>query len=131
MHLDFANFVRTYYHLTSFATLRSPIPTARPFGARCRGVSRPNMRLLAADLRATGELRDDCDDETVADVVWSMNGAEYCVLLLHERNWSAERFAAWLADAWTRLLLASPGEPVRQPARRLRDASAERAEDVP
>ena len=64
-----------------------------------------NMRLLAADLRATGELRPDLTDDEVADIVWSMNAAEYRALLVGERGWTAERFGEWLADAWTRLLL--------------------------
>jgi AcrR family transcriptional regulator len=65
-----------------------------------------NMRLLAADLRETGELRPDLTDDEVADIVWSMNAAEYRALLVGARGWTAERFGAWLADAWTRLLLA-------------------------
>jgi AcrR family transcriptional regulator len=65
-----------------------------------------NMRLLAADLRGTGELRPDLTDDEVADIVWSMNAAEYRALLVDQRGWSAERFGDWLADAWTRLLLA-------------------------
>jgi AcrR family transcriptional regulator len=65
-----------------------------------------NMRLLAADLRATGELRPDLTDQEVADIVWSMNAAEYHALLVGERGWSTERFALFLTDAWTRLLLA-------------------------
>jgi len=65
-----------------------------------------NMRLFAADLRATGELRPDLSDEEVADIVWSMSAAEFWALLVGEREWSPERFGAWLADAWTRLLLA-------------------------
>lgn len=65
-----------------------------------------NMRRLADDLRATGELRGDLSDEQVADIIWSMNAAEYWVLLVRERSWTAEQFAAWLTDAWTRLLLA-------------------------
>lgn len=64
-----------------------------------------NMRLFAADLRATGELRDDLDDDTVADIVWSTNASEYYVLLVHGRGWSPERFGAHLADMWRRLLL--------------------------
>jgi AcrR family transcriptional regulator len=64
-----------------------------------------NMRLLAADLRATGEVRPDLTDDEVADIVWSMNAAEYRALLVGARGWSAERFGAWLADAWARLLL--------------------------
>jgi AcrR family transcriptional regulator len=65
-----------------------------------------NMRLFAADLRATGELRADLTDDEVADIVWSMNSAEYRALLVGERGWTAERFGTWLADAWTRLLLS-------------------------
>lgn len=66
-----------------------------------------NMRLFAADLRSTGELRTDLCDQQVADIIWSMNAAEYWVLLVHERRWTPEQFADWLTDAWTRLLLSS------------------------
>jgi AcrR family transcriptional regulator len=65
-----------------------------------------NMRLLAADLRATGEVRPEVSDDEVADVVWSMNAAEFWALLVDGRGWSPERFGSWLADAWARLLLA-------------------------
>lgn len=64
-----------------------------------------NMRLFAADLRGTGDLRPDLTDDEVADIVWTMNSAEYRALLVEGRGWSAQRFATWLADAWTRLLL--------------------------
>jgi AcrR family transcriptional regulator len=64
-----------------------------------------NMRLFAAELRTTGELRSDLTDDEVADIVWSMNAAEYRALLVGERGWTDERFGAWLTDAWTRLLL--------------------------
>ena len=46
------------------------------------------MRMFAADLRATGELRADLSDEEIADVVWSMNGPEYWSLLVVDRGWS-------------------------------------------
>jgi len=65
-----------------------------------------NMRLLAADLRSSGELRPDLTDDDVADVVWSMNAAEYWALLVGERGWTPERFRDWLTDCWTRALLA-------------------------
>jgi AcrR family transcriptional regulator len=67
-----------------------------------------NMRLFAADLRATGEVRAELSDEEVADIVWSMNSGEYWQLLVGERGWTPERFGAWLRDAWCRLLLADP-----------------------
>ena len=65
-----------------------------------------NMRTFAAELRATGELRGDLSDDQVADIIWSMNAAEYWVLLVRERSWSPDQFAQWLTDAWTRVLLA-------------------------
>lgn len=64
-----------------------------------------NMRDLAAGLRATGELRDDLTDDHVADIIWSMNAAEYWDLLVRQRAWTPEQFTHWLTDAWTRLLL--------------------------
>ena len=67
-----------------------------------------NMRLFAADLRSTGELRADLTDDDVADLVWSTNGPEY-FLLLQEQGYTPERFAALLRELWSRTLLADPG----------------------
>jgi AcrR family transcriptional regulator len=64
-----------------------------------------NMRTFAADLRSTGELRDDLTDDQVADIIWSMNAAEYWDLLVRQRAWTPSQFGDWLTDAWTRLLL--------------------------
>lgn len=69
-----------------------------------------NMRDFAADLRATGELRDDLDDDTIADIIWSMNGPEYWTLLVTDRGWSPDRYAGYLIDAWERLLLHRPAQ---------------------
>ena len=66
-----------------------------------------NMLEFAADLRVTGQLRADLDDQRVADVIWSMNAAEYWVLLVEERGWTPAEFRSWIADSWRRLLLAS------------------------
>ena len=64
-----------------------------------------NMRTFAADLRATGELREDLDDAAVGDIVWATNSPEY-FLLLASRGWSPERYRRHLADLWSRLLLS-------------------------
>jgi AcrR family transcriptional regulator len=64
-----------------------------------------NMRLFAADLRSTGELREDLTDGDVADLVWSMNSPEY-YLLVTSRGRTPPEYAAWVADVWTRTLLA-------------------------
>ena len=64
-----------------------------------------NMRTFAAELRSTGELRDDLDDAAVGDVVWATNSPEY-FLLLASRGWSPGRYRDHLGDLWTRLLLS-------------------------
>ena len=73
------------------------------------------MRLFAADLRATGELRERPDDDEVADIVWSLNAGRVPGAAVGGVG-SADRFATYLTDAWTRLLLerrqrAGVGEP--------------------
>lgn len=64
-----------------------------------------NMLEFARDLKSTGRLRPDLSVETAADIIWSMNAPEYYLLLVGQRGWSSEQFAAYLKDAWTRLLL--------------------------
>lgn len=65
-----------------------------------------NMKMFAQTLFETGELRAGLTVERTSDVVWSMNAPEFYMLLVDERGWTPEEFAAWLADAWARLLLA-------------------------
>ena len=64
-----------------------------------------NMKRLAADLRQTGELRDDLTNDRVADILWSTNSPELFTLFVHHRGWSTAEYETWLADAWCRLLL--------------------------
>jgi AcrR family transcriptional regulator len=64
-----------------------------------------NMRLFAADLRSTGQLRANLSDDEVADIVWSMASAEYYLLLVQDRGWTPQRYSEHLRDAWVRLLL--------------------------
>ena len=63
-----------------------------------------NMRLFAADLRATGELRDDLTAGEVADLVWTMNSPQYFRLVTSR----GRDYAGTVADVWTRTLLAAP-----------------------
>jgi AcrR family transcriptional regulator len=64
-----------------------------------------NMRRLAKELAATGQLRSDVDVDETADVIWATNAPEFYVLLVEDRGWSPAAFEAWLVRAWTRLLL--------------------------
>jgi AcrR family transcriptional regulator len=65
-----------------------------------------NMRVFAAHLAETGALRPGLGIDEAADVIWATNAPETYLLLVGERGWTPERFEAWLADAWRRLLLA-------------------------
>jgi AcrR family transcriptional regulator len=94
------------------ATLQEALRKAGETDADCAATWRrlvtrraANMRLFAADLRSTGELRDDLSDEDVADLVWSTNAAEYW-LLLNQRGWTPARYEGLLVDLWSRTLLA-------------------------
>jgi AcrR family transcriptional regulator len=73
-----------------------------------------DMHAFATELAATGELRAGLTLEETADVLWSMNAAEYYLLLVHDRGWSPQRFEQWLAEAWCRLLLG-PGSTRDRP----------------
>jgi AcrR family transcriptional regulator len=67
-----------------------------------------NMRLLAAELAATGGLRQDLSVDEAADIIWATNSSEFFLLLVHDRNWNADRFEQWLARTWKDLLLKPP-----------------------
>jgi AcrR family transcriptional regulator len=64
-----------------------------------------NMRLLAADLLKTGQLRDDRTVDDVADTIWATNSPEIHQLLTSDRGWTADRYERWLAESWRRLFL--------------------------
>ena len=94
-----------------FKVLQAAAPQDEELGrlwTEISGRRAANMRLLAQDLAATGEVRNDLSLDQVADIIWSMNAPEYFLLLVEQRGWPLETFEAWLADAWIRLLL----EPV-------------------
>jgi AcrR family transcriptional regulator len=65
-----------------------------------------NMRLLAADLLATRQLRDGLSIDEVADTIWATNSPDLHRLLVEDRGWSPEHYQEWLADSWRRLFLA-------------------------
>jgi AcrR family transcriptional regulator len=65
---------------------------------------RANMRMFVADLRITGRVRPDLDDDRAGDLVWSMNSPEY-FRLLADAGYTPADYATLVTDAWTRLLL--------------------------
>ena len=79
-----------------------------------------NMLLMAADLRATGELRDGLTDAFIADVVWATAGWEHYVPLVSGRGWTPAQFGDYLAELWVRLFVgeSAPRGSVAERTRR-------------
>ena len=50
-------------------------------------------------------MRRSLSIDEAADIIWATNGPEFYTLMVIERGWNIERFEAFLADAWVRLLL--------------------------
>jgi len=68
------------------------------------------MRLLAADLFATGQIRPELDPGEIADTLWATNSPEMFLLLTRDRRWTFAHYERWLLDCWYRLLIAVPPE---------------------
>ncbi len=62
-----------------------------------------NLRFFVGALAANGPLRVDAD--AALDTVWALASPELSQLLTGTRGWSRERYAAWLAESLTALLL--------------------------
>lgn len=68
---------------------------------------------VVSDLLSKGAtLRRELDPESAADVVWVLNDPGLYHQLVLRREWSSERFQAWLGGALrTQLLDLRPGQP--------------------
>lgn len=64
-----------------------------------------NIRELVSWLAARGPLRAGLNEDDAAAIVWAMASPEVHGLLRAGRGWSAERYAAWLKESLTRILL--------------------------
>jgi len=52
-----------------------------------------------------GALRKGLSAEEALDMLWAMTGADHYRLFVVDRNWSADRYEAWLGETLRRLLL--------------------------
>ena len=64
-----------------------------------------NLAIFVQRLSAHSLLRQGLDDAQATEIVWTIASPEVYNLLTVDRGWSTERFAQWLGDTLTRLLL--------------------------
>jgi AcrR family transcriptional regulator len=91
-----------------FRVLQEAAPLDSALGEMWKGIAErraKNMKLLAQELAATGQLRRGLSVEMAADILWSMNSPEYYLLLVEQRGWKPEALEQWLSEAWCKLLL--------------------------
>jgi AcrR family transcriptional regulator len=91
-----------------FQVLRAAAPLDPGLAALWHEISErraANMRLLAADLLKTGQVKKGLPLQKVADIIWSTGSPEFYLLLVNERDWTLDAFARWLGDSWIELLL--------------------------
>jgi AcrR family transcriptional regulator len=60
---------------------------------------------LADAWSCAGALRKGLSADEALDILWAMTGADHYRLFVVERNWSANRFEAWLGETLERFLL--------------------------
>jgi AcrR family transcriptional regulator len=64
-----------------------------------------NMTRFAQSVAANGPLRNGMDETDAGEIAWAMTSPELFQLLTVDRGWSKEKYAQWLVDTLTRLLL--------------------------
>jgi AcrR family transcriptional regulator len=79
-------------------------PDAATVWAQIRQETLTAMKMFAADLAKTGQLRVSA--AVARDVLWTYHAPELYELLVLERGWSAARYGEFLARALTDALLA-------------------------
>lgn len=62
------------------------------------------MRYALAAIKGTDPLRARLDDHEATDILWALTGPDMHRLLRDQRQWTADRYRRWLADAISRLL---------------------------
>jgi AcrR family transcriptional regulator len=65
------------------------------------------MTMFAADLAATGELRDDLTPDRIADILWLAQDVRNYDRLVRERGWTSEQFQQWYVDSVAGAILAA------------------------
>ena len=83
-----------------------------------------NQRTLIAAIHRNQGLRTGLDEESAADVLWTLNHPNVWLLLVGERGWTAERFETWFTATLIQQLL-DERRPKRRPPSTRREAVGE------
>jgi AcrR family transcriptional regulator len=65
-------------------------------------------RHIVGDVKAKGGLREGLETVAAVDIVWTLIEPAIYVRLVHQRGWSATRYAKWLAATLQDQLLGKP-----------------------
>jgi TetR/AcrR family transcriptional regulator, regulator of autoinduction and epiphytic fitness len=91
-----------------FEVIRSASKTEKEIARllqRLLGERLDNMTSFVEHVARNGGLREGMDISIAAELVWTVTSPEVFLLLTRDRNYSKERYIAWLDAMLTRLLL--------------------------
>ena len=64
-----------------------------------------HMTLAVRQIAAHGPFRENMDEASATDTVWTLTSPEVFLLLTRDRGWSKEQYAQWLGNILIRTLL--------------------------
>jgi hypothetical protein len=64
-----------------------------------------HMAVVVRQVALNGPLQEKMDQTYAIDSVWALTSPEVFLLLTRDRSWSKEKYAQWLADTLTKVLL--------------------------
>jgi AcrR family transcriptional regulator len=67
-----------------------------------------HMKFAVQQIASNGPFREKVEESYATDIVWSLTSPEVFLLLTRDRGWPKEKYAQWLADTLTRVLLPEP-----------------------
>ena len=82
-------------------------PDARALYGKMQAERLIGARHIVGDIKAKGGLRGGLDTARAVDIVWTLIEPAIYVRLVHDRGWSARRYANWLAQTLQNQLLAT------------------------
>jgi AcrR family transcriptional regulator len=64
-----------------------------------------HMTRAVQQIAANGPFRENMNEAYARDTIWTLTSGEVFLLLTRDRGWTRQKYAQWLADTLTRILL--------------------------